>query len=431
MAVDTSDLKIQVQETESWSRRLSITVPSSRVARVRASVASQIANGARLPGFRKGKLPQRVIEQRFGPSIQQETLDRVIQESYRSALETEGLTPISQGQVANVKYQDGEDLEFEVEFEVQPQLELERISGFTVSRPASEITDEDVDSVLDRLRDERGEWEPLEGVKPDYGNQVEVEITALDEEGATNEGEDARSYRFVIGEGQAIPAIEEAILTLDIGAEDEFDVAFPEDFPEEERRGESRRLKIKVLSAEQKKLPELDDEFAGAVGEFENMDALRTRIRDDLQSDMEQRSTAEVRRQLVEQIIGANPFDLPGSMVDRYLDYMTGHAHGPDQERQHTPEEEERMAKVREGLRPQAELVLKRMMVVERIAEQEGLSASQDEIDARVEEIAAQHGRTPSEVWIQLEKSGQLEALEREITEDRVFQFLTEQNTVA
>jgi trigger factor len=431
MAVDTSDLKIQVQETESWSRRLSITVPSSRVARIRASVASQIANGARLPGFRKGKLPQRVIEQRFGPSIQQETLDRVIQESYRAALEAEGLTPISQGQVANVKYQDGDDLEFEVEFEVQPQVELERISGFTVSRPANEITDEDVNSVLDRLRDERGEWEALEGVKPDYGNQVEVEITALDEDGATKEGEEARTYRFVIGEGQAIPAIEEAILTLDIGAEDEFDVAFPADFPDEEQRGESRRLRIRLLGAEQKKLPELDDEFASAVGEFEDMGALRTRIRNDLQSDIEQRSEAEVRRQLVEQIIEANPFDVPGSMVDRYLDYMTGHSHGPDEKRQHTPEEAERMAKVREGLRPQAEMGLKRMMVVERIAEQEGLSASQDEIDAKVEELAAQHDRTPSEVWIQLEKSGQLEVLEREITEDRVFQLLKEQNTVA
>ncbi len=430
MSADTSDLKIAVQETQSWGRRLSITIPAARVARTRGAVASQIASGARLPGFRKGKLPQRVIEQRFGPSILQETMDRLIQEAFREALEAEALTPISQGQVGNVKYDEGSDLEFEVEFEVQPQVSLERVSGFTVSRPTNEITDEDVTSVLERLRDERGEWETIEGTRPDYGDQVEVEITALDEQ---EEGKDAegRTYRFVIGEGQAIPAIEEAILTLEVGAEGEFDVAFPDDFPDEERRGESRRLLIRLMNAQAKKLPELDDEFAKGVGEFESMDALRVRVREDLKADVEQRSTAEVRRQLVEQIIEANPFEVPGSMVDRYLDYMTGHSHDGEEKHRHSPEEEERLATVREGLRPQAEWGLKRMMVVERIAEQEGLSATQDEIDAKVEELATRHERTPSEVWIQLEKSGQLEVLEREITEDRVFGFLLEQNTVA
>jgi trigger factor len=182
---------------------------------------------------------------------------------------------------------------------------------------------------------------------------------------------------------------------------------------------------------ERKKLADLDDEFASAVGDFESLDALRTRVRSDLVADVEQRGTAEVRRQLVEQIIEANPFDVPGSMVDRYLDYMTGHSHEGHEKHAHAPEEEERLAKVRESLRPQAEWGLRRMMVVERIAEQEGLSASQDEIDAKVDEIAARHERTPSEVWIQLEKNGQLEVLEREITEDKVFAHLLEQNTVA
>jgi trigger factor len=429
MSADTSDLKIAVQETESWARRLSITVPAPRVARTRGAVASQIAQGARLPGFRKGKLPQRVIEQRFGPSIHQETLDRLIQEAYREALALEGLTPISQGQVGNVKYDEGTDLEFEVEFEVQPQVRLEQTSGFTVARPTNEITDEDVESVLERLRDERGEWEPIEGSKPDYGDQVEVEITALEEK-AEEEKEEPHTYRFVIGEGQAIPAIEEAILTLEVDAADEFDVAFPDDFPDEERRGETRRLRIHLVSAQRKKRPELDEELARAVGDFESVDALRSRVREDLLADVEQRATAEVRRQLVEQILEANPFEVPGSMVDRYLDYMTGGGQA-EREKERSPEEEERVAKIRESLRPQAEWGLKRMMVVEQIAEQEGLSATQDEIDGKVEELATRHGRTPSEVWIQLEKSGQLEVLEREITEDKVFAHLLEQNTVA
>ena len=140
---------------------------------------------------------------------------------------------------------------------------------------------------------------------------------------------------------------------------------------------------------------------------------------------------ALIRDDRLDRILEENPFSVPGSMVDRYLDYMTGHSHADGHQHQHTPEEEERIAVIRKSLRPQAEWGLKRTLIVEHLAEKEGLSATQDEIDARVEEVATAHGRTPSEVWLQLEKSGQLEILEREITQDKVFKFLLGQNTVA
>jgi trigger factor len=430
MAENTSGLTIAVQESTASSRRLSIVVAAERVERTRGRVAEQIARGARLPGFRKGKLPTRVIEQRFGPSIDQETIDRLIQETYREALETQGITPISQGRVDEVKYDKGADLTFEVEVEVQPEIELARLGGFTASRPPVEVGEGDVDSVLDRLRDERAEWAPIEeGSRPSYGDQVLVEIIA---HGETPEAdEEPRSYRIVIGEGQAIPDVEAAILTLSTGETGEFSVAFPEDFPDEERRGQSQKLRIELKEASRKVLPELDDEFAKGVGEFESVAALRERVLKDLTEDAEQRAEADVRRQLIDQVLEANPFEAPRSMLDRYLDYML---EGPRQERkpkERAPEEQERYEQLRETLRPQAEWGLKRSMVVERIAEREGLRASQDEIDQRVEALAEQHNRSAGEVWIQLEKSGQLDELEREITEEKVFEYLKSQNTVA
>jgi trigger factor len=429
MASDSTELKVAVEAGSSWSRRLSITVPAARVQRTRGRVADQIANGARLPGFRKGKLPSRVIEQRFGPSIDQETIDRLIQETYREALESQGITPISQGKVDDVKYDRGSELTFEVEVEIQPEIELERISGFTASRPPAEVGDAEADSVLERLREERGEWVPAaEGARPDYGDQALVDIVALDAEGNQ---EEPRSYRIVIGEGQAIPDVENAILTLTAGETGEFTVAFPEDFPDEARRGEQQKLSIELKETRTRLLPQLDDDFARAVGDFESITALRERVLSDLKEDAEQRAEAEVRRQLVEQILEANFFEAPSSMVDRYLAYMLGEGEDGKAERPRSPEEQEQMEKVREGLRPQAELGLKRTLVVERLAEREGLRATQDEIDERVETIAERHGRSPSEVWIQLEKSGQLEVLEREITEEKVFEFLKSQNTVA
>ncbi|MDQ3555334.1 MAG: trigger factor [Gemmatimonadota bacterium] len=429
MSPDSTDLQIDVQEPESWSRRLSITVPQTRVQRVRTSVAGQVAQRARLPGFRAGKLPPKVVEKHFGPSIEQQTLDQVIQDAYREALESRGFQPITQGEVENVRYEPESDLRFEVRFEVQPEVKLERVSGFSVSRPVLEVGEAEVDGVIDRLLDERGEWVPLEAEqRPDYGDQTTVEITALDEA----EGGEAspRSYRFVLGEGQAIPLVEEAIMTLAPGAGDDFTVRFPDDFGDPAQAGQEQRLHIRLVRAERKRLPEADDAFAGAVGDFGSMEALRERILTDLREDAERRADADLRGQLVARILEANPFDVPGSMTERSLQHMIG-APRPQPDQPRTPEQEEQMQQMQQILRPQAEGTLKRMLVVEHLAEREGLRATQDEVDARVEEIAARHERSASEVWLQLEKSGQLQALENEITEDKVFEHLLSQNTVA
>jgi trigger factor len=180
-----TEVRVEVQEPTSWSRRLSITVPSERVRRIRESVATKLANSVRMPGFRKGKTPASLVERQFGPHIEQETMDRVIQDAYREALDAQDFKPITQGQVEHVHYHgQGGDLHFEVEFEVQPVLNLARIDGFQVVRPADAIGDDEVDSLLERLRTERATLHSLdEEQKPDYGDQVLVEITNLDEAG--------------------------------------------------------------------------------------------------------------------------------------------------------------------------------------------------------------------------------------------------------
>lgn len=429
-----TELTVDVQEPASWSRRLSITVPSERVRRIRQSVAAKVAGTVRMPGFRKGKTPASLVERQFGPHIEQETLDRVIQDAYREALSSSGLNPITQGQVENVHYHgDGGDVHFDVAFEVQPAMELARTDGFQVVRPADAVTDADVDSLLERLRGERASLLPLEeGARPGYGDLVVVEITDLDE--AVEEGAEpeARQFRFELGEGQAIPDIEQAIMTLAPGEEGEFSVTYPEDFADEAQRGQQQRLRIKVVEGRHKELPALDDEFATGLGEFDSLDALRTRVRGDLENDARTRADAAMREALVQNIVDANPFDVPASMVDRYLDFMTGDV--PDNEgrrRQRTGEDAERFSHFREVMRPQAETALKRMMVVEHIAEREGLRATADDVDARVEKLAEQHGRTPSDLWVELERSGQMQALESEIQEDKVFEHLRARNTVS
>jgi trigger factor len=320
-----------------------------------------------------------------------------------------------------------------VEFEVRPEVQVERVGGFTVTRPANEVTDEDVDNVIERLRDDRAEWKLLEeGATPDLGDRVTVEIEVLESELDEDKSGEPRTYRFVLGEGQAIPNVEESILSLKQGGTGEFSVAFPDDFPEETRRGQRQKLRITLSEVHRKELPAADDELARAVGDFENVAALRDRVLEDLKEDAVRRTDSEVRRQLLDQIIQANDFELPSSMVERYLDHMTGHSHadGEGEKHHHTPEEETRIEQIRSVLRPEAEWSIKRMIIVDRIAEQRNLVATQDEIDARISSLAQQHGRSESDVWLQLEKTGQLETLEREITESKVFEFLQAENTV-
>jgi trigger factor len=430
MAAQTTstDLRIDVQEPESWSRRVAVTVPRERVKRIRQSVASQLSRNVRLPGFRKGSIPASLVEKQFGPAIEQETMDRVIQESYKEVLENGDFQPITQGVVENVHYHPGEDLTFEVHFEVQPAIQIANTAGFTVQRPPAEVADADVESVIERIRAERGTVRVLEEGVADEGDEVTVEITDLD---AGEGGEDARPFRFTLGERQAIPDIEDAIRTLAPGADGEFTVRYPADFPDEELRGREQRLRIKLNELRRRDLPPMDDAFAQTL-EFESVDALRERIRTDLEAEKQRNSEAAMRAALVEQVLAANTFEVPPSMVDRYLGFMTGEAQqDPKKMPKRTPEQEERFSQMRQMMRPQAEAALKRMLVVEHLADREGLRASADEVDARVERLAEEHGISPSDAWIQLEKSGQIQALESEITEDKVFEYLRSQNTVA
>ncbi len=432
MAAQTTstDLRIDVQEPESWSRRVAVTVPRERVKRIRQSVASQLSRNVRLPGFRKGSIPSSLVEKQFGPAIEQETMDRVIQESYKEVLENGDFQPITQGVVENVHYHPGEDLTFEVHFEVQPAIQITNTAGFTVQRPPAEVTDADVESVIERVRAERGTVRVLEEGVADEGDEVTVDITDLHaDEGSEHAG--ARPFRFTLGERQAIPDIEDAIRTLAPGADGEFTVRYPADFPDEELRGREQRLRIKLNELRRRDLPALDDAFAQTL-EFESVDALRERIRADLEAEKQRNSEAAMRAALVEQVLAANTFEVPPSMVDRYLAFMTGEAQqDPKKMPKRTPEQEERFSQMRLMMRPQAEAALKRMLVVEHLADREGLRATADEVDARVERLAEEHGISPSDAWIQLEKGGQIQALESEITEDKVFEYLRSQNTVA
>lgn len=411
MAQETSNLKIAIEEPRTWARRLTITVPAERVERERGEVTRRLAQRLKLPGFRKGKIPAHVLERRYGPAIDSETVERVVGNAYREALRAEGLEPITQGSVEEVEYKPGSDLTFRVAFEIKPQIQLERLGGFQLVRERPEVRDEDVDRMIERLRAEHAVWRPIEDAAPENGDAVEVELTELDRPEPKPE-----RYRLVLGQGQAVPEVEALIRGLKPGEEAEGVVPVTSDGT---TRDES--VRVRLLAVRRPELPAVDDEWARSLGDFEDLATLRARIKEDLQRDADAAAERELRRQLIDRIVEANPFEVPDAMVEQYLDSILQPREGADAQR---------IAEVREAARPAAEQAIRRTLVLDRVAKMEGLEATPAEVDARVEEIASRVGRPVEEVRRQLSRSGRLNALADEITEEKVFEYLKSLSTV-
>jgi trigger factor len=415
----TTNLQISVEEPGAWSRKLVITVPADRVKSERSRVVKQLAKKARIPGFRKGKVPPERLEARYGPEIDRQTQQKVVDIAFREAIKERELDPISEPRVANVVYSRDSEFTFEVSFDIRPQITLARLSGFRIERPEVTVLDEEVEEQLEMLRRQQAMWKPVERA-PATGDSVEVTIAPLDDE--TGEPGEAQPYRFSLGQGHAIPEVETAIMTLATGAADDFLITFPDDFEDESKRGDKRRLRIELKQVLEQELPPLDDEFAKSLGDFENLESLSETVAEDLRKHKDQEADNQVDRQLLDHIIEANPFEVPDSMVDRYAAALVGDPpEGADPDV---------VASARDEARPAAVWGIKRTLILQDIAEDQGFEASKEEVDERLQALATRTGRPAGEVRSRLAKSGELREVERAITERKVFEYLREQSEI-
>jgi trigger factor len=246
---------------------------------------------------------------------------------------------------------------------------------------------------------------------------VNVGLAVADENGAIGE---PRDVSLVLGDGKAIPGIEELIMQAAPGETIERPVRWPDDFPDEAQRGQTKTVRATLHDVKRKTLPAFDDAFAREVGDFDSADALRTAVRDDMKKYMERESESAARQQLIDQVIDANPFEVPRSWVKQLVDNYAQAYNIPDEHR----------AAFDAEFAPVAERQIKRDLIVETIAEKEGLTATERDLDDRIAAQASERGADPGQLYTALEKSGRLKDLERTITEDKVFQWLLDRNDV-
>ncbi len=409
-------LEIKTKKSDGVERLLEVSIPLEEVREAEEQTTRRYATQARLPGFRPGKAPAALVKKRFKDVIRQQTLESILQEAYQEVISREQLKPAAAPHLHDVQFDEGKPLTFELHIELRPEVSLARTQGFKLERTKTAITDNSVTEQIDQMRDQRATWTPVTE-KAGPADMVTVLLSTADDAGELPEG---KEYRIVLGGGQAIPGIEELIMRLAPGETKEDSVRWPDDFPDEAQRGKSKPVRVTLQEVKKKALPELDDAFAREVGDFDSLDALTKAVRTDLESHAQRESDAGVRQQLIDQIVAANAFDVPPSWVKQLVEgYMQAYQ---------IPETEK--DKFSAEFRPIAERQVRRDLIIDTIAESEKLSASESDIDDRVAEVAKGRKQDPGQVYASLQKAGRIKEIERAITEEKVFKWLLERNTV-
>ncbi|MEJ7760744.1 MAG: trigger factor [Gemmatimonadaceae bacterium] len=408
------NIDITPKESSGVDRHIQVSVPLETVRDAEDRAARRYASTVRLPGFRPGKAPATMVRKKFAEAIRQEALEAIVRDAYKEVVEKEDLKIASQPHVHDLKFEEGKPLTFELHFELRPTLDLSRVSGFRVTRRNISITDDLVREQIETVRDQRAAWAPVDG-KPLPGDMVNVAISTGGDTEAAPE-----SYPLVLGTGQAIAGIEELVMEAMPGETVERPVRWPEDFPDEAQRSQTKTVRITLHDVKRKSAPDLNDDFAREVGDFDSLDAFRTAVRTDMTEHATREAEAEVRQKLVDEIVGANPFDVPKSWVQQFASNYAEAYQIPETERE----------KFATEFRSVAERQIRRDLVIETIAEREGLAASEKDIDDRITEQAGKRGVNPGQLYAQLEKSGRLKEMERSLTEDKVFAWLLDKNEV-
>src|SRR5205814_227122 len=298
------EILVKKTKVEPGEASLEVTIPPDNVKAAEERATKAYQQRARLPGFRQGRVPAAVVRKKFADDIRQETLRELVQESWRVAQEQEQLKPIADPHIHNLKWDAGSGgpVTFEIHVELKPDLKLQRLGGFRLTRTVPAITAAQVDAQLNSLREQRAPWTPVSGEKPKPKDLVDV-IIATRENG---EAKDPQPYQLVLGEGRAIPDVEERIMSLLPGESVDATVRFPDDFAEEAKRGQTREIQLTLREVKRQELPALDDAFAREMGDFESLEALRAAIAADLGKEAERDAEARVRSERVDQIVQAN-----------------------------------------------------------------------------------------------------------------------------
>jgi trigger factor len=414
-------MKVDVESLEACRRRLSVEAPLDVVREAWERAYGRVQKQARLPGFRKGHVPRSLVKLHFADDVRREVAEHLIPDLYRQAIAEAQLEPVNEPDLSDVSLEENAPLTFKAVVEIRPAIALGEYKGLEVQHGPTPVTDENVETALEQMRQHHAQLTSVE--RPAAPGDVVIVDYTLSPEGLAPNTESG--YAFQVGEGTVLPEIDHAVVGMRAGDACEVGVRFAAEHRREELRDRPGRATVKVVEVKEKVLPALDDELAKSMGQFADLAALRAEV----QTQLERGQAAEDRHALEDKVVDAlltrHEFGIPESLVMRQIAHQIEHARermrrqGVDPDR--LPWDYEKLIA---ELRPGAERAVRRALLLEAVAEREGLSAPDADVDAEVERIAQAGQRPAPAVRRMMEKSGDLEALRRGLRERMTLQFL-------
>ncbi len=319
-------MEVSVENTGGLVRRMTVQVPAERVDQEVRSRLQSLVQTIRLDGFRPGKVPLRVIEKKFGKRVRLEVIDQVVNSTMQEALSRESLRLASDPSIEPKDSDPGEPLEYTATFEIFPEFEGDISYDFTVKRPKVEISDTDIDAMVDNLRRQRATWNPVERPAAD-GDQLTISFEGTID-GQPFAGNKAENLPLVLGSGSMVPGFEEQLVGVSAGEEKAIEVTFPADYPSAEVAGKTATFKINAILVTEMELPELNDAFATAFGIAEGgLQGLRNEVTNNMQRELKGLVTSKLKGQVFDGLLACNPVEVPQTLIENEVREMQGTQH--------------------------------------------------------------------------------------------------------
>jgi len=429
-------------------REISVDIPAATVSTEIEAFVARYQKMARVPGFRRGKTPASLVRRRFADELKQEVVESLVPKYFRDEVQKLGLAPISQPRIIDFHFEDGEPLRFKAVFEIMPNIELAPYDDLKAEKGEISVSSEEIESELQALRENQASYSSVEEDRGlEDGDFAEVSFTGTPVEKQDSGLVDPSGNP--ISSGQVVKATEAQPVHMDdvlvdiggtntvrefsdnlrgakVGEERAFSIAYPEDFPDKRLAGKTLGYKVQIKGIKRKQIPELNDDFAKELGDFKTIDELRTRIREQLDAQKRHQIEHTAKDKLVEELVNRNQFPVPNSLVDQQVTSRLERGFRALAAQGMRPEDMRKMdfGRLRLAQRDAALREVKASLILEKIADQEKIEASEADLEAEVERVAQQSRQPVEAVRKKLADDGSLARVRERLRNEKTLDYL-------
>lgn len=415
-------MTVEIIEVNSCKRNIAVEVPANEVDQEIDKIAREYARKAKVPGFRPGKVPLNIIRQRYGSDLQQEATQKIIERTWKDALEEHKFSPLAQPVVQEVDSKSGQPLKFTLAFEILPPLEVKDYKGVETTLSSSEITDENVNKALENLREQRAEFVPVDDGEASDGQYLTLTVDGEVEEADKPIHED--DVTLIVGQTQANAEFSENLRGARAGETRAFEVSYPEDHYRREFAGKKVQYSVLVKDIKEKHLPELSDDFAKNIGS-ESLEALKLKVQEEMVTQAKQSAEKKAREALLDTIVERQTIDIPECMVQDELEaYARRFASSLTYQGVDVNQADIDWKKMLDEQRPHAEQTVRRSIFLDAIARQEDIEVTNEEIESELQKVAEGTNKSAASWRAQLEKEGRFEGFKQHLRRNKALDFV-------